>query len=74
MGKLTLGGMALAAALTATPALAQQSTTTMTQEQIHNRLMELCSDPQFGQNLVNPKEDFCEYSPDNGKTWIKVAG
>ena len=66
MTKHSLGAVVLAA----TPALAQQNTTSMTQEQIHSRLIELCSDPYFGQNLMNRKDDICEYSTDGGKTWI----
>lgn len=46
----TLSSVALTAALTASAsALASQSTTTMTQEQIKSRLLELCKDLKVGE-------------------------
>jgi len=47
----------------------------MTQNQIHNRIIELCKSPDSGKNIVNGTKEICdEYSTDGGKTWIKAVG
>ncbi len=65
----TLSSVALTAALTASAsALASQSTTTMTQEQIKSRLLELCKDLKVGEYKWQ-KDEVCEVSNDDGITW-----
>lgn len=71
----SLWALALTAVLNTTPTLAQQSSVGMTQDQIHDRVLELCKTPNFGKNIVNWTWEICdEYSTDGGKTWLKVGG
>lgn len=72
---LSLWALALSAALNSNPILAQQSSASMTQNQIHDRIIELCKSPDSGKNIVNGTKEICdEYSTDGGKTWIKAVG
>lgn len=72
---LWLWALAITAALNATPTLAQSSNISMTQEQIHSRVIELCNMSHIQKNLSKQDKEICdEYSTDGGKTWIKAAG
>lgn len=72
---LQLWALALTTALNATPVIAQQSTTSMTKEQIHSRVIELCNMPNIQKGISKQDKEICdEYSTDGGKTWIKAVG